>query len=361
MTTTLHVASRKGLFRFRRRSAGWEAAAPPGFLGEPLTAVLVDAPDGTSYAALRLGHFGVKLHRSEDGGASWREITAPAFPPGAPADEKAPAVDLVWTLVGGGTNEPGVLWAGTIPGALFRSPDRGESWTLVDSLWNLPEREKWAGGGYDDPGIHSIHVDPGSGRRITLGVSTGGVWRSADGGESWSQAGTGLRAAYMPPAMAYDPAVQDVHRLAHCPAAPDVVWCQHHNGMFRSTDGGTTFTEITDVAPSVFGFAVAAHPRDPECAWFVPAVKDECRVPVGGRLVVTRTTDGGRSFTAFGDGLPSTGSYDLIYRHALAIDDSGERLAMGSTTGNLWTSDDGGERWTLVSGHLPPIVQVAFS
>jgi len=110
----------------------------------------------------------------------------------------------------------------------------------------------------------------------------------------------------------------------------------------------------------VFGFAVAAHPHDPRTAWFVPAVKDECRVPVGGRLVVTRTTDGGKSFAALGNGLPESDSYDLVYRHALDVDRSGNGLAMGSTTGNLWTSDNGGERWSLVSAHVPPIAQVAF-
>jgi hypothetical protein len=114
------------------------------------------------------------------------------------------------------------------------------------------------------------------------------------------------------------------------------------------------------VQPSVFGFAVAAHPSDPETAWFVPGVKDECRVPVDGRLVVTRTTDGGRSFTVLGDGLPSGGSYDLVYRHALDVDRAGTQLAMGSTTGNLWLGEDRGEHWTQLSGHLPPIAQVAF-
>ncbi len=138
-----------------------------------------------------------------------------------------------------------------------------------------------------------------------------------------------------------------------------MVWCQHHNGIFKSTDGAETFEEITEVNPSVFGFAVAAHPKDRDTAWFVPAVKDECRVPVDGRLVVTRTRDGGGSFEVLSEGLP-TQSWDLIYRHALDVDSSGDRLAMGSTTGNLWASEDGGERWTQVSAHLPPIAQVAF-
>ena len=232
---------------------------------------------------------------------------------------------------------------------------------MTDSLWAAPERAEWQGGGYDHAGIHSIHVDPRDARRLTLAISVGGVWKSDDAGATWRLTGQGLRAAYMPPAKAYDTVAQDPHRLAHCAAAPDVVWCQHHNGIFRSTDAGATFAEITEVRPSAFGFAVAAHPHDPDCAWFVPAVKDECRVPVDGRLVVTRTTDGGRSFTALGEGLPAEACYDLVYRHALDVDASGERLAMGSTTGNLWTSDDGGEHWTQASAHLPPIAQVAFA
>ncbi len=113
-------------------------------------------------------------------------------------------------------------------------------------------------------------------------------------------------------------------------------------------DGGRQWTSLPNAKPSVFGFAVAAHPRDPETAWFVPAIKDERRVPVDAKLVVSRTRDGGETFEVFDRGLPSP-SFDLIYRHALDIDESGNVLAMGSTTGGLWLSDDGGESWrTLV-------------
>lgn len=360
MADRLHVASRKGLFTFARKGRGWQAG-PPAFLGEPVSAVLADPRGGTLYAALRLGHFGLKLHRSDDGGETWTEIAAPAFPAGDEPAESAPSVDMIWTLAPGGAGENGVLWAGTLPAAVFRSDDRGESWTRMDALWNVPERERWFGGGYDHPGIHSIHADPRDPAKLTVAISSGGVWKSDDAGASWRVAGKGLRAEYMPPEMAFDPVAQDPHRLAVCPAAPDVVWCQHHNGIFRSTDGAETFREIAPVSPSAFGFAVAAHPRDPETAWFVPAVKDECRVPVDGRLVVNRTGDGGRTFTAFDAGLPAEASYDLVYRHALDVDATGGVLAMGSTTGALWTSEDGGESWHLVSAHLPPIAQVQIA
>lgn len=359
MTDRLHVASRKGLFCFERRNGTWQADMP-AFLGEPVTAVLSDQRDGSLYAALRLGHFGVKLHRSDDNGSTWTELAPPAFPAQPDTAAEAPSVDMIWTLAAGGPAEPGVLWAGALPAGLFRSLDRGDSWSLVESLWNVPERAEWFGGGYDLPGIHSIHVDPRSSSALTVGISCGGVWKSADAGQTWSLAGTGLRADYMPPARADDRAIQDPHRLAHCAADPDTIWCQHHNGIFRSRDAGVNFEAISPVAPSGFGFAVAAHPLDRDTAWFVPAIKDECRVPVDGRLVVTRTTDGGRSFESLSTGLPQATSFDLVYRHALDIDAAGQTLAMGSTTGNLWLSQDRGEQWQLVNANLPPIAQVAF-
>ena len=55
--------------------------------------------------------------------------------------------------------------------------------------------------------------------------------------------------------------------------------------MRDSTDDAASWTEIHEVPPSVFGFAVAVHPADPDTAWFVPAVKDEHRIPVDGRVV----------------------------------------------------------------------------
>ena len=358
MGEMLLVATRKGLFRVGTDGKGTEPRCL-GFLGDPVSAVLQDRRDGTLYAALNLDHFGAKLHRSEDFGETWRELSPPAYPPGE--DDAAPSLGFIWTLEPGGADQPGRLWAGTLPGGLFRSDDRGEAWQLVVSLWNQPSRSEWFGGGYDDPGIHSICVDPRDDNRITVGISCGGIWISEDDGATWALGGKGLAADYMPPERKEDPSIQDPHRLAVCHDAPDTIWCQHHCGIFRSDDGGRTFAEITDVAPSAFGFAVAAHPKEPKTAWFVPAVKDECRVPVDGRFVVTRTRDGGASFATLSRGLPAGTAYDLVYRHALAVDATGEFLAMGSTTGGLWLSRDGGESWSLLSGHLPPIAQVSFA
>ena len=161
----------------------------------------------------------------------------------------------------------------------------------------------------------------------------------------------------MPPEQAGERETQDPHRVARCAAAPDTVWMQHHCGIFRSTDAGVTWTQLK-LPGDDFGFAVAAHPKDPLTAWFVPAIKDELRVPRDGSLAVTRTRDGGKSWDRLTAGLPQRDAYDLVYRQALDIDDAGTRLAMGSTTGGLWVSDNAGEEWRLINAHLPPIYAV---
>jgi hypothetical protein len=365
MEDRIYAATRKGLFTIDRSGPGDWCITGTSFLGDPVTMVLDDARDSTLYAALNLGHFGVKLRRSADRGRSWEEVAVPAFPPqpdaALEATPPAPSVHQVWALAAAGPDRPGALWAGTIPGGLFRSRDRGTTWELNRPLWERPERTSWFGGGYDDPGIHSVCVDPRDSRRVTVAVSCGGVWVSEDAGETWDCRTQGMFADYMPEERREEPAVQDPHRLVHCPASPDHLWVQHHNGVFRSTDGGRRWTEVRTIRPSNFGFAVAVHPRRPEIAWFVPGIKDQCRIPVDGKLVVARTRDGGASFDVLAEGLPGEHAYDLVYRHALDVDASGDRLAFGSTTGGLWVSENGGERWHTISTHLPPIYQVQFA
>ena len=87
----------------------------------------------------------------------------------------------------------------------------------------------------------------------------------------------------MPPGQEFDPVAQDPHRMVQCPSAPDHLWIQHHNGIFRSTDCAATWQEITTALPTNFGFGVAVHPVDPAIAWFAPAIADEKRIPLDGK------------------------------------------------------------------------------
>lgn len=365
MAKKILVGTRKGLFVLSRRNGNWEIGQA-ALLGDPVTMVLCDR-QGTIHAAQDLGHFGVKIKRSSDGGTSWADAAVPQYPEKPDGVEDVDPIrgtpipwDLktIWALETGAAARDGELWCGTIPGGLFRSDDNGNSWQLVESLWNHPGRKQWMGGGADYPGIHTILVDPRDPDTIRIGISCGGLWATRDGGRTWAVEGVGMRAAYAPAEFALEPNGQDAHRLAQCRAAPDTIWIQHHNGIFKSTDSGATCSELVDVEPSVFGFAVVVHPEDPDRAWFVPGVKDEARYPVDGALVVNRTMDGGKSFETLRSGLPQSHAYDLVYRHGLDIDASGDMLAFGSTTGNLWVSENQGDDWVQVSAYLPPVYSV---
>jgi hypothetical protein len=360
MADRLHVGTRKGLFELERSNRGWDVV-DAHFLGDPVSAVLADA-DGTVLAALDLGHFGAKLWQRDLDGA-WQELPAPAFPPkpdDADDDPHPWSLGKIWALEPGGV--PGCIWAGTMPGGLFRSDDNGASWSLNEALWRMPERRQWLGvAGGEQPGISAVLIDPRDPSDIRLGISTAGVWASTDAGATWGNINRGMYAEYMPPERCQDPIVQDIHMLARCAAHPEIMWCQHHNGVFRSEDAGATWHEITAISPSKFGFAVVAHPHDLNTAWFVPANKDERRIPVDGKVVVARTRDGGESFKVLSKGLPQRHAYDLVWRHALAVDASGERLAFGSTSGGLWVSEDGGDSWVMPDARLPPIAVVRFT
>lgn len=344
MTDTLLVSTRKGLFEVRRHSTGWTVQRE-SFLGEQVDFALVDTRDGSWYAALDHRARGCVLHRSDDDGESWLEVGAPQFPAPSKTTPRR-----IWTLAAAGAEQPGVLWAGTIPGGLFRSADHGASWTLVQTLWDHPERQAWFTGP-KLPGIHSILVDPRDSRRVLLGVRGGGVWETTDDGASWTARATGSSA---------EGSQRNSQRMCACPAAFDRLWAQQQSGIWRSNDGARSWSEIKQAGPSTFGFAVAVHPRDPNTAYFVPAISEQQQVPVDGRVVVTRTRDGGESFDVLRNGLPQTHAYDLVRPHALELDDSGELLGLGSTTGNLWISEDAGDHFITVSTQLPPISAVCF-
>lgn len=370
MSDKIHIGTRKGFFTFGRKGAGWDQVFPE-FPGVPVPMFHQDKRDNTLYVAAEHEHFGTKFHRKREGESEWTELDPPVYPE---KPDDAPVIldpwrkvevpwslKKVWSLESGGDDRAGVLWCGTIPGGLFKSTDSGESWELVRSLWDKAERAKWSGGGYDFPGIHSICVHPENSDVISVGVSCGGVWRTCDGGLTWEQSAHGMRYDFLPEEQGgADPETQDPHRIVQCQADPKRFWTQHHCFIYRSDDEGRSWKEFSEVSPSAFGFAVAVHPAEPDTAWFVPAKKDEERYPVDGKFVVTRTRDGGQTFETLDKGLPSGLAYDLVYRHALSVDDTGNCLVMGSTTGSVWVSEDQGDSWSEITSHLPPVYCVAF-
>ena len=353
MSDRILLATRKGLFRLLRTDHRWQIESP-SFLGVPAMVTECDPRTGTIYAGVGHGHFGPKVHRSTDGGVTFEEVETPRFD-----EADGASVKSIWALATDPRHERG-LWLGTVPGALFHSTDGGGSWQLVRSLWDDPSREKWFGGGTDEPALHTIDVDPRDPNRVVLGISCAGVWETIDGGESWTSIGTGLHADYMPPDQATEMVVQDPHMIHRSDADPEVLWMQHHNGVFRSTDSGHSWAECKTVEPSTFGFAVAADPTNRDVAWTVPGIDDGVRVACDAAVCVSRTEDGGKTWTALREGLPQEHAYDITFRHALDVSADGRRLCFGTVAGNVWISEDRGDSWQTIGQHFPLVHSVEF-
>lgn len=352
------LGTRKGLVTYQRDASGWKLR-DANFLGIPVSLTHVDSRNGTWWACLDHGHWGQKLHKSMDQGKSWEEVEAPKYHEGMEMKEGEPAaVRYLWAFAEGGPENQDIMYIGTEPGGLFESHDGGSSFSLVESLWNHPSRkDNWFGGGRDYPGIHSIVVDPRNSDHIYIGISCAGVFETMDRGKTWEVRNKGLRADFLP-----DPSAEvghDPHLLVACASQPEVLWQQNHCGIFRSIDGAGNWKEITqNGGPAKFGFAIAAAENNPEQAWVVPAVSDEQRVAIDGALCVCRTDDGGKTWKDFRKGLPQKDCYDIAFRHALDVD--GETLVFGTTTGNLFLSNDSGESWECLNSTLPMVHSVAF-
>jgi photosystem II stability/assembly factor-like uncharacterized protein len=201
-------------------------------------------------------------------------------------------------------------------------------------------------------------VDPRDERHIFVGISVAGVFESTDGGQTWQPRNHGLRADYLP-----NPEVKvghDPHLLVSCATDPDVLWQQNHCGIFRSSNGGTNWDDISDRdGEANFGFAIAADAQDSKRAWVVPAVSDEVRMAIDKKLCICRTDDGGKSWNTFRNGLPQEYCYDIVYRHGLIAE--GADVIFGTTTGNLFCSHDLGESWQSISNYLPMVYCLTFA
>ncbi len=357
MKNKLLLGTRKGLLTFERNGT-WNSKANH-FLGNPVSFAWIDKRTNTWWAALDHGHWGSKLHRSMDEGKSWKEVEAPKYPEGTMINEKDEAsLKYIWCMASGGNDMPERIYLGTEPGGLFVSDNNGDSFELVKGLWNHPSREKqWFGGGRDFAGIHSIIVDPDDSTRILVGISVAGVFETVDGGANWTPKNKGLKANFLP-----DPDSeigQDPHLLITAPTDKHTMWQQNHCGIFVSRNGGEKWEDVSSTdGPANFGFAIAVDETDPECAWVVPGVSDEIRIAVDNSMCVCRTDDCGKTWTTLTNGLPQGNAFDITYRHALDITE--DTLAFGTTTGNLYFSENRGDEWQIISNNLPMIHSLFF-
>ncbi|WP_431041132.1 WD40/YVTN/BNR-like repeat-containing protein [Streptomyces sp. P1-3] len=351
----LAVGTRKGLFLGRRGGGADWAFTGPHFPMQAVYSVGID----TRRALPRLlagadsSHWGPSVFRSDDLGATWQEPPKPAVK--FPRDTGA-SLERVWQLQPAGPAEPDVVYAGTQPGALFRSDDGGETFAFVRSLWEHPQREQW-GEGFGGQAVHTVVTDPRETGSVLVAVSAGGVYRTRDGGASWEPSNAGLKAEFLPDP--YPEFGQCVHKIAPDPTDPDRLYLQNHGGVYRSDDAGANWTEIGAGLPADFGFAVATHPRRGGVAYVFPVSDGSDRFPPDYRCRVFRTEDAGSSWSALTAGLPAEDHYGVVLRDALRTDDADPAgVYFGNRNGEVFASADEGDSWRLIASHLPDVLCV---
>jgi hypothetical protein len=361
MSTLLAIGTRKGLWLARSDDRRRWTLDGPHLLMQEVAAVAVDArrPTPRVLATGYSEHWGPTVLYSDDaasgnGPATWHEPDA--APIAFPADTGA-ALARVWQLQPDSPGRPDVVWAGCEPTSLWRSEDGGASFSLVRGLWDHPHRPQWhpgAGGA----AVHTVLPDADS-DEVIVAMSTGGVYRSADGATDWRPANAGIGAPFLP-----DPPPefgQCVHKVAVDAGDRRRLYAQNHPGVYRSDDGGDSWTSISKDLAYEFGFPVLASPTVPGLIWVVPLEADLRRIPPGGRLRLQRSRDGGDSWREVGDGLPDA-TWGSILRDAACVD-AGEPTGvyLGTRDGCAYASADEGESFSQVAAHLPDVLVVRAS
>ncbi len=352
----LLVGTMKGAFLLRSNAARahWQVGGPY-FAGQAVYAMAFDGRAGRQrlWAGTESAHWGASLSTSDDFGRTW---TNPETAPVRFPEDTGASLRRIWQIHPGRTEEAEALYLGVEPAALFESRDAGESFQLVRGLWDHPHRGKWQPGG-GGLCLHSIVHDPRNSQRMFVAISTGGVYRTDDGGETWRAANRGVRAVFLPD---QQPEFgQCVHKIAMNPSRPDTLYLQNHWGLYRTDDGGDSWRDIAHGVPSDFGFPMVAHPHDPEVAYIVPLESDMFRATPEGRLRVYRTRDGGASWEPLTRGLPQQQAFECVLRDAMAADSLNPAgIYFGTRSGQVFGSSDGGASWERAIGGLPPVVCV---
>jgi photosystem II stability/assembly factor-like uncharacterized protein len=297
-------------------------------------------------------YYGPSLRKSEDFGRTWTE---PAEPIRFAKSTKA-SLKRIWQIRPGRPEDPELMYCGVEPAALFVSRDSGERWELVKGLWDHPQRKKWQPGG-GGLCLHTVLPHPKDRNRLLIAVSTAGVYRSDDGGQSWSASNKGVRAEFLP--NKHPEFGQCVHKVGRDATRPERLFLQNHGGLYRSDDDGRSWQDVANGVPSDFGFALATHPRQAGTAYIVPLESAEFRCTPEGRLRVFRTTNAGRNWRPLTKGLPQKDALETVLRDGMATDRREPAgIYFGTRSGRLYASADDGESWRLLRDGLPPIVSV---
>ena len=358
------VGTRKGAFVLEAdgRRQDWEVRGPFFAGWEVYHVTGSPAEPDRIWAAPSTGWFGQQMHRSDDGGRSWEPVGSEFRYAGVPGTHQwydgTPhpwEFARVWHLEPSVT-DPDTVLAGVEDAALFRSVDGGQSWSEVPGLREHGSGPAWQPGA-GGMCLHTILPDPRDPDRMLVAISAAGVFRTDDGGKSWRPANRGLVSAGIP-----DPDAEVghcVHKLAAHPDRPDTVYMQKHWDVMRTDDGGANWYDIGGNLPTDFGFVVDVHAHEPETVYVLPITSDSEHFPPEGRLRVYRSRSGGHEWEPLTVGLPQQHCYVDVLRDAMSVDrldDCG--VYFGTTGGQVYASADAGDSWAPIVRDLPAVLSV---
>lgn len=376
--TTVLIGTTKGVFLLRggAERSGW-AVEGPFCDGWPINHVVADRDTGHLWAGGGGEWTGAGVWRSDDDGRTWTvtKLTKGQMDEWAANDAEFAAM-IGWEPndppFGDGFNQVwslhyahGALYAGTKNANLLKSTDRGASFEQVDGLTNHPTRENWSPGGAGLV-LHTLVSNPEDPSKMWAGISAAGVFATEDGGTSWERRN---RLSNAEACGKHDhPAAPAGGEIGHCvhnmvragAAAGDLLYQQNHHGVWRSSDGGRSWDDVSAGLPSTFGFPIGVHPRDPQTVWTLPLNGDMAgRYPPDAAAAVWKSTNGGESWQARRDGLPQTACFFTVLRQAMAVDTAEPAgVYFGTNSGSVFASTDEGESWTEAARHLPTILSV---
>ena len=303
----------RGVLKSTSSGSLWNAANSGLAAGEIL-ALARDSSGGTIYAGTANG-----LFKSTNSGQIWSSVNSGIF-------------NSLITAVAVDPTNADIVYAGTgIPGGLgstgvFKSTNGGQSWTTAISGLS-PEPLLSI--------VTSLAIDPSNPATVYAGT-LGGVFKSTNRGASWLAANTGLDT------IGYEIApgivVKAILAVAVDPSSSATVYISTaDDGVFRSTDGGQTWTEIESTLPYADLWTLAVNPTGPSALYAATAGDG-----------IFKTTDRGATWTALSSGL--TGAYVT----QVAIDPTNPAIAYVATyDAGIVKTIDGGQTWTRVSSSLP--------
>ena len=272
-------------------------------------------------------------------------------------------------------NYKNTLYVGTHYGHLFKSTNLGAKWEEVSGLFAAPKRNEWGvDWGFGTVGlcIHTIKMDPNQKDRFYIVSSGGGPYRTDDGGNTWSLLDNGVKntcdaewasvdftnSGEKDPAKNLEKHLAEVHRCTHKLAISagnqGTIYQQNHCGVFRSSDAGQTWTDISPSNTLRHGFPIALvespTSNNGGTLLTIPAYQGgpckEHNSCIKGELAVYRTGDSGKSWERLTKGLPKK-NHTCILRDAMSVDPLDPAgIYFGTTTGQVYYSKDLGESWS---------------